>query len=191
MGAFQSTRTFFQSIPDLTPVVEDLTRHFQNQQFEIRSEKRITGDWDVSLANGNIFKTVCGQRTALKIELRHENGCIFSKAGIGIFGQQTIPTVISMLLFWPVLVPRIWGLVAQSKLDDEALTLIGESLARHGATVATPPTVSSASEVKGSFCTICGVAFRLGRAFALYVGQSREAFEGIEEEGIQWHTMCS
>ena len=72
-------------------------------------------------------------------------------AGVGIFGQQAIPTIISMLFAWPVLITQIWGLVQQSKLDDQALeiaeTVIHESDSR-------PDSVQS--KIGQKFCVGCG-----------------------------------
>ena len=39
---------------------------------------------------------------------------------VGVFGKQALPTAISTLVFWPVLIPQIYGLVQQNELDKEA-----------------------------------------------------------------------
>ncbi|MEI6681007.1 MAG: hypothetical protein WCO44_00185 [Bacteroidota bacterium] len=39
-----------------------------------------------------------------------KGGQIFIEARVGVFGQQTIQKIISMLLFWPVTVTQIWGI---------------------------------------------------------------------------------
>ena len=75
-----------------------------------------------------MFKAVLGLKSALKVSLIPKDNAIAFEAGIGIFGQQAIPTIISMLFFWPVLITQIWGIVQQSKLDDKALEIAEEVL---------------------------------------------------------------
>jgi ribosomal protein L32 len=87
---------------------------------------------DVSIHNGSSFKAVLGMKTALKVVIIPMDGGIQANASVGIFGQQAIPTVISMLFLWPVLITQIWGLIRQSKLDDLALDTIGEALSSPG-----------------------------------------------------------
>ncbi|MGA3171793.1 MAG: zinc-ribbon domain-containing protein [Chthoniobacteraceae bacterium] len=79
-------------------------------------------------------------------------------AGVGIFGQQAIPTVISMLFFWPVLIPQIWGLIQQAKLDDEAVSFIEERLVATAKTAGVVPGTPAISPQPGHFCSGCGNA---------------------------------
>lgn len=53
-------------------------------------------------------------KTALKVNIIPNGNYIQITAGVGIFGQQAIPTVISMLFFWPVLITQISGMVCPS-----------------------------------------------------------------------------
>ena len=98
-------------------------------------------------------------KSALSIEIEPSGAGTEIKAGVGIFGQQAIPTAISMLIFWPVLVTQIWGMVRQSKLDDEAINAVERSLESH--TKLSPDrssAVSLQSQSGGKFCTNCGHA---------------------------------
>lgn len=128
MGAFESQQMFYTPVADLTPIIREAEQYFRAQGFEVVSERRMSGTWDISLTRSNFFKTICGLKSALKIELVPQNGAVCVKAGIGIFGQQVIPSIVSLFMFWPVLVTQIWGLVKQSKLDEEALQVIGACL---------------------------------------------------------------
>jgi hypothetical protein len=159
MGVFHSTRTYLFNPSDLAPVVDDVTWHFQSLGYEVKSQRRIAGDWDISLTKGSLFRNVCGLRTALKIELSPQPGSVLANAGIGIFGQQAIPAAITMFLFWPLIATEIWGLVAQSKLDDAALNLIGQSLERHAVKNA-PPVIKIPPEpaTTACFCPDCGAS---------------------------------
>jgi len=52
-------------------------------------------------------------------------------AGVGIFGQQAIPTAITLLVFWPVIIAQVWNMAKEADLDDEALDVAEESLKAH------------------------------------------------------------
>jgi hypothetical protein len=43
------------------------------------------------------------------------------ETGVGIFGQQAIPTAVTLLVFWPVLVAQVWNMAQEAKLDEEAI----------------------------------------------------------------------
>ena len=90
-------------------------------------------------------------KTALKVTLLPQGSSIHFEAGVGIWGQQAIPTVISMLFFWPVLLTQIWGMVEQSKLDDKALEIAEGVVYMNSNTGA-----ASASSAGSKFCTSCG-----------------------------------
>lgn len=172
MGTFTSTRTFSLTVDDLTPVVEELRRHFERQGYEVSVQKRIAGDWDISLTKGSLFRSVCGLRTALKIELNPQCGSLLATASVGIFGQQAIPTAITLLFFWPLIITQVWGLVAQSKLDDEALDLIGQSLSRQASTGTAGREVAQVSSGShGRFCTACGTGMPNSAKFCMACGQ--------------------
>ncbi len=51
------------------------------------------------------------------------DGGIRFETEAGIFGNQVIPTILVISGMWIVLVPQIWGLIHQSKLDDKALAI--------------------------------------------------------------------
>ena len=169
MGAFESQQTYSTPVTDLEPVVRETERHFRDQGFEAVSERRMSGAWDISLTRSNLFKTVCGLKSALKIELVPQGGAVFVKAGIGIFGQQAIPSIISFFIFWPVLVTQIWGLIQQSKLDEEALRVIGESLGRQKAAAEPEPGRSPAAQAKS--CKACGATLPAESAFCPACGE--------------------
>lgn len=61
----------------------------------------------------------------------------FSKMSIGLFGQQAIPTILTVAVWWPIAICQVAGLVKQYKMDQEVLTSIV-----HGFNVAAGHTVS-------------------------------------------------
>lgn len=158
MGAF-NTRTILNGNPSLIPTIADrICQIFSLDGYEINRENLMNGGVDISITKGGMFKAIIGMKTALKITLVPQNNSISFEAGVGIFGQQVIPTVISMLFFWPVLLTQIWGLVQQSNLDDKALdiaqTVINENRGNTYANYSTqtPPPVQGTAK----FCTNCG-----------------------------------
>jgi hypothetical protein len=81
---------------------------------------------------------------------------------VGILGQQALPTVITMLVFWPVLVTQIWGAVKASKVDDEALSVVEAGLAQTEPAAEIAPTAPHVP-ASGAFCASCGAAHSGGR----------------------------
>ena len=69
-------------------------------------------------------------KTALKVHIYPANEQIRVDAGVGIFGQQAVPTLISMFLFWPVLITQISGMIAQAKMDDKVMMIAADTIAR-------------------------------------------------------------
>ena len=123
MGTF-ATKKILPGNPSLIPAIaEQIRTEFMAEQFEVQIDNLLSGGVDISISKGNLFKAVLGLKSALKVSLIPKDNAIAFEAGIGIFGQQAIPTIISMLFFWPVLITQIWGMVQQSKLDDKALEI--------------------------------------------------------------------
>ncbi len=153
MGTFKSSRTFFAS-PTLIPAIaRDIAASFSNEGYQVQSDNLISGGCDISVTKGGMFKAVLGMKTALKINIHSTENAIQIDAGVGIFGQQAIPTAATLFIFWPILITQIWGMVEQSKLDDKAIAIAAETIARE-ATHSTQQASSNASASK--FCTQCG-----------------------------------
>lgn len=158
MGAF-NTKTILNGNPSLIPAIADrICQVFSLDGYEINRENLMSGGIDISVTKGGMFKAIVGMKTALKITLIPQNNSISFEAGVGIFGQQALPTVISMLFFWPVLLTQIWGLVQQSNLDDKALAAAQAVINENGRNAyakyseQTPPPVPGTAK----FCTNCG-----------------------------------
>lgn len=128
MGTFKSTKTFFAS-PEIIPaIVKDITGTFTNEGYQVQAQDLISGGYDISITKGNMFKAVLGMKTALKVHIYPANEQIRVDAGVGIFGQQAVPTLISMFLFWPVLITQISGMIAQAKMDDKVMMIAADTL---------------------------------------------------------------
>lgn len=152
MGAF-NTKTLLQGNPSLIPTIaERIEQSFVADGFQTKRDNLISGGEEIFVTKGGFFKEILGMRTALKVTLVPQDGLIAFEAGIGIFGQQAIPTLLSLFVAWPVLLTQIWGLVQQAELDDKALEVANSVIAE----TATPYIPFEASNQSFKFCTSCG-----------------------------------
>jgi hypothetical protein len=131
MATFNSSRTVPYQVEDLSPVAQDVMRHFESQDFEVTETHIPTGGVQVSIRKGGTFKAIIGLKSALNIKIEPQANGTHVEAGVGIFGQQAIPTAITLLVFWPVLVAQVWNMAQEARLDEEALRVTEESLKAH------------------------------------------------------------
>lgn len=149
--ATYSTKKLLAAQPSQIPqIAEAIQRDFMADDFEVNVDTLISGGRDISVTKGNLFKAILGMRSALKITLTPQSDGVFFCANVGIYGQQVIPTVISMLFFWPVLITQIWGLIEQSALDDRALEVANNAIKINSKSNPDP------SKRMDRFCTNCG-----------------------------------
>jgi hypothetical protein len=131
MAVFSSSQTFPYTVEDLDRVAQDVMRHFHQQDFEVTEVPVATGGVQVSIRKGGIFRAIVGMKTALNIKMEPVTNGTRVKAGVGVFGQQAIPTAITLLVFWPVILAQIWNMARESNLDEEALSVVEQSLIAH------------------------------------------------------------
>ena len=131
MGTFNSSKTFPYFVEDVAPVAQDVMDHFEQQDYEVTETNIPTGGVQVSIRRGGTFKAIIGLKSALNIKIEPVANGTTVDAGVGIFGQQAIPTAITLLVFWPVLVAQVWNMAQEANLDDEALRVAEESLKAH------------------------------------------------------------
>ena len=151
MGTFSTKKILYGSTSLIPTIANRIQEEFQSDGYEVAMDALSSGGYDISITKGGLFKAVLGMKTALKVTLLPQGSSIHFEAGVGIWGQQAIPTVISMLFFWPVLLTQIWGMVEQSKLDDKALEIAEGVVYMNNNTGAV-----SASSAGSKFCTSCG-----------------------------------
>ena len=155
MAAYSKTKLLSAHPSQINTIAEAIQNDFVCDGFEVKVDSLMSGGKDISITKGNLFKAVLGMRSALKVTLIPQTDGVLFDANVGIYGQQAIPTVISMLFFWPVLITQIWGLVEQSKLDDRALALAEQAIAGDS-TSYVASSFSSSSTSPHKFCTSCG-----------------------------------
>ena len=147
--ATYSKKKLLQAHPSQIAAIADAIKSdFTGDGFDVMVDDLMSGGKDISITKGDFFKAVIGMKSALKVTLTPQSDGVFFEANVGIFGQQAIPTVISMFFFWPVLVTQIWGLVKQAKLDDRALAIAEQ--------FCTAPAAGAFVAGGTKFCTDCG-----------------------------------
>ena len=151
MATFSTKKILYGSTSLITTIANRIQEEFQNDGYEVAMDALSSGGYDISITKGGVFKAVLGMKTAVKVTLLPQGSNIHFEAGVGIWGQQAIPTVISMLFFWPVLLTQIWGMVEQSKLDDKAY-----EIAMTVVNTVNYNTMSAQSSAGNKFCTACG-----------------------------------
>lgn len=149
MATYSTQKLLDASAAQIPQIAEAIRKDFADDGFEVYVDTLMSGGRDISITKGNLFKAVLGMRSALKISLTPRQSGVFFDANVGIYGQQAIPTIISMLFFWPVLITQIWGLVQQSSLDDRALEAAEKEICQSEA--------SASTSASAKFCTNCGV----------------------------------
>ncbi len=155
MSVFKSTAFISTALTDLHPVARDVEDHFCTKGFQVNIQESAGGCF-ISISKGGMFKAVLGMKSALNISLQSSGSGVSVNASVGIFGQQLVPSVISMFIAWPVLITQIAGMISQSKLDDEAINVIRTSVRQHEA---------PQSAVNSLFCTSCGAKNAADAAF--------------------------
>lgn len=153
MATYHTTKLLAATPEQIPHIAEAIRTDFEADGFEVAVDSLMSGGRDISITKGNLFKAVLGMRSALKITLTPQSDGVFFDANVGIFGQQAIPTIITMFLFWPVLLTQIWGLVQQSSLDDRALAAAERAI---GTTSSPSSLMSTSSTGTAQFCTSCG-----------------------------------
>src|ERR671920_827201 len=131
MGTFNSSKTVPYVVEDLAPVAQEVMRHFDGQDYEVTETPISTGGVQVSIRRGGTFKSIIGMKSALNVRIEPQANGTRVEAGVGIFGQQAIPTAITLLVFWPVIIAQVWNMAQEANLDEEALRVAEESLKAH------------------------------------------------------------
>ena len=160
MALTNSSRFFSTKLTDLSGVEMDFVRHFEGKGYTVSTEKTITGAV-FSITKGGMFQTVVGLKTALNIDIKQADGGLNVSMQVGAFGNQILPTAITFLVAWPVIVPQIIGLVQQNKLDTEAYDVIEKAIRKYE---------NTSVSVEGQFCTSCGAALEAGSVFCPHCG---------------------
>ena len=143
MAIFNTKKILYASTSLIPQMANRIQKEFEFEGYDVTMDELSSGGYDISIAKGNIFKAVLGMRTAMKITLIPNDGNIHFEAGIGIWGQQIIPTIISMFMYLPTIFAQMWGIVEQSKLDDKALEIANSVIAMNSTTIISTVTTTT------------------------------------------------
>ena len=128
MGAFTTKKTLYGCPSQIPAIAEQIRQAFAADGYEVRIENPANGQ-EIYITKGGFVKAALGLRSALKITMKPaRNGNIDFEAGVSIFKQQFVPTVITMCFFSPVVIAQIWGMIKQSKLDEKAVAIAERAL---------------------------------------------------------------
>ena len=128
MGAFTTKKTLYGNASQIPVVAEQIRQAFAADGYEVRIDNPADGQ-EIYITKGGFIKAALGLRSALKITMKpSRNGNIDFEAGVSIFKQQFVPTVITMCFFSPVVIAQIWGMIKQSKLDEKAVAIAEQAL---------------------------------------------------------------
>lgn len=162
MATFSTTETLIGHPNAIPAMSKTICEYFESEGYSVKEEEGYTGGKEISITEDGMFKALLGLRTALKVSLQPLDETIGFKASAGIFGMQAIPTTITLLLCWPVLLTQIWGLIKQSRLDDKALMIAKSVLSKNN--------YSGEEYTYGSYCHHCGRGIPDGTKFCPHCG---------------------
>lgn len=165
MAVFNTQKLLAATAAQIPAMAESIRQDFQIDGYEVAVDTLANGGCDISVTKGGIFKAVLGMRSAMKITLTPQFDGVFFDTHVGIFGQQAIPTVITMFFFWPVLITQIWGMVSQSKMDERALAAAERVLGGN------PSQMFSSHVSCQKFCVNCGAKITGDAKFCPECGQ--------------------
>ena len=128
MGAFTTKKTLYGNASQIPAVAEQIRQSFATDGYEVRIDNPANGQ-EIYITKGGFVKAAIGLRSALKVTIKPtRDGNINFEAGVSIFKQQFVPTVITMCFFLPVVIAQIWGMIKQSKLDEKAVAIAEQAL---------------------------------------------------------------
>lgn len=164
MALTDSSRIFTTQVQDIESILAYCESYFTAKGYQVSTEVLANGGF-VSLTTSGIFKSVSGMNTGLNITLTQMKGAISVTMKIGLFGKQLVPTAITMLVFWPMLIPQIYGLVQQNKLDEEAYSVINAAILE-----CENSTLRNIDE-DTAYCPFCGVKMPATANFCVACGK--------------------
>jgi hypothetical protein len=91
--------------------------------------EKSASDQAIYITKGGFIKAALGLRSALKVTMKPtQDGNIEMQAGVSIFKQQLVPSIITICFFSPVVIAQIWGMIKQAKLDEKAIDVAEKAL---------------------------------------------------------------
>jgi hypothetical protein len=130
MSVFKSETLIPISVSDLGPVAQELAEHFKNRNYQVECAETEDQKWEVGITRGGKFKSISGLKSALKVELEPLPRGTMVRTGAGVFGKQAAVTAVTLVIWWPLAIAPVWGMIVQAGLDKEAVRVVEVSLKR-------------------------------------------------------------
>ena len=128
MGALSTKKTLYGNPSQIPAIAEQILQAFAADGYGVTVDNPATGQ-EIYITKGGFVKAALGLRSALKVTMKPaRDGNIDFEAGVSIFKQQFVPTVITTRLFSPVILAQIWGMIKQSQLDEKAVAVAERAL---------------------------------------------------------------
>ena len=118
MGLFKSIKLYENASIYVEAVANSFINSMKYDGYDVEGIKMPSGEWDISIKKGDLLRAVVGLQTAMKVVIIPNAPHVYVKTGVGIFGQQAIPSLLTAFVFHPLLILQVWGLIKQYKLDE-------------------------------------------------------------------------
>jgi hypothetical protein len=191
MSVFKSETLIPIGVTDLGPVAEELAEHFRHRNYQVECTETEDRKWEVGITRGGKFKSIAGLKSAMKVELEPLLRGTMVRTGAGVFGKQAAVTAVTLVIWWPLAIAPVWGMIVQAGLDKEAVRVIEVSLKRaqrlsdlsagdasSAGDFSASPTVTTAADrtaptAVAAFCTGCGTQLEPSAQFCGTCGHPR------------------
>lgn len=144
MGTFTSSKTFIAGQEFIPHACRKIKEVFEADGFEYAVKSESYDKTVITVTKGNLVKQVVGLKQGLEISFSHSGGEILAEAKGTVIKDQAIASAISLIVYWPVAVAQIIGLIGQSKLDEKAIEVVEGAYSEFN------------NSEKPVFCTHCG-----------------------------------
>ena len=122
-------REIFDGDDFIPKIATSVQSELISQGYDVTRNELANGDIFLSITKSGFFRAISGFKTAINLSLRPISGNRFEAASkFGLWDTQSLPTALSLLVFWPILVTQILGYNAQRKLNDKIIALVRKSL---------------------------------------------------------------
>lgn len=89
----------------------------------------IPGGRKVKITKGGAVRTVTGLATCVDVDITTTDGGLLVTYAPSVFKQNAAALIVSMMFFWPVLIPQVIGWIERSGLGEDIFSRV-ESICR-------------------------------------------------------------
>ena len=159
-----------KTMKNVLAAANEQVANLMSQGYEVSRNDLANGDVFLSVTKSGFFRTVSGFKTAINLSLKPVGGGKFEAISkFGFWETQGVPTALTLLVFWPLVIAQTMGYRTQQQLNDKIIALVRKSLgkAKTKQSAAPDPT----QESSGAFCPECGAPCGGSAAFCPQCGK--------------------